>query len=75
MEQQELANELRDMYDDGASKDETVAHIILFGIKYAAELAGCSLPTIVELSGVSSNTNYSREIGIGVKLAQYVKLK
>ena len=85
MKQQELADELRDMYCDGASKDERVAHIILFGIKYVAELkaakqAGCSIAEIITLSGLRESQKlkkktYIPEIKNGMKLAQYVKLK
>ena len=82
MEQQELANELRDMYNCGKQKGkgEGVAHIILFGIKYAEELAGCSIADIIELSGIKKSRNlkkktYTTEINRGMTLAQYVELK
>ena len=87
MEQQELANELQDMYNCGEQKGkgEVVAHIILFGIKYAEELkaakqAGCSIADIITLSGLRESRNleentYTPEINNGMKLAQYVELK
>ena len=76
MEPQELADELKVMYYDGASKNERAAHVILFGIKYAAELNaaiqdGCSIEKIIKLSG----HGYIPEIKKGMTLAQYVELK
>ena len=80
MEPEELADELKVMYKDGLQKDEGVAHIILFGIKYAEELAGYSPRDIIELSGIKKCRNlkentYIPEIKNGMKLAQYVELK
>ena len=87
MEPEELANELRDMYNCGKQKGERVAHIILFGIKYAEELeaaiqAGCSIAKIITLSGLRESqklkkNTYIPEIRNGMKLALagYVKLE
>ena len=85
MKQRKLARKLKAMYDIGASKDETVAHIILFGIKYAEELnaakqAGCSIWKIIKSSGIKKSQRlkkhtYTSEINYGMTLAQYVELK
>ena len=85
MEQQELANELRDMYNEGLQKREVIEHIILFGIKYVAELkaakqAGCSIAEIITLSGLRESrklkkNTYIPEISRGMNLVQYVELK
>ena len=74
--EQELADILREMYDT-APEGEKGIQGLLFGIQYAAELdaakqAGYSIATIRKLSRVK---NYERDIGKGVKLAKYVKLK
>ena len=85
MKPEKLASKLKAMYDDGASKNETVAHIVLFGIKYAAELNaakqdGCSIAKIIKLSGLKESQHlkkhtYTPEINFGMTLAQYVELK
>ena len=72
MEQQELADILREMHET-AEKGEKGTQILLFGIKYAAELERHSILTITELNGVPET--YGREIYKGVKLAKYVELK
>ena len=82
MKQKKLANELRDMYYD-APEGERVAHIVLFGIIYAAELeaaeqAGCSIRKIMKKSGLKKSqkfeeNTYISQIKNGMKLAKYVK--
>ncbi len=85
MKQRKLARKLEVEYD-GAPKDEKVAHIILFGIKYAEELkaatkqAGCSIWKIIKSSGITKSQGlekytYTSEINYGMTLAQYVKPK
>ena len=88
MKQRKLANELQAMYKD-APKGGRVARIILFGIKYAAELkaakqAGCSISeTIEKIIGKSDlrksqdwdEKSYISQIKNGMKLAKDVKLK
>ena len=77
------------MYKDGLQKGEGVAHITLFGIKYAAELkpakqAGCSIEKIIKKiikfsklkeSHDLEEKTYISQIKDGMKLAQYVKPK
>ena len=72
MEQQELADILWEMYDTAPDKEQAT-QIHLFGIKYAAELAGHSIPAIRKMSGVPDS--YHTEIYKGVNLAKYVELK
>ncbi len=69
---QELANELRKMYDS-APKNEQVLHLHLFGIKYAAELSRFSPASVVALAGIPRS--YGTEINKGRNLARYVELK
>ena len=80
-----LARKLEAMYD-GAPEGEKVAHIILFGIKYAEELddaakqAGCPIWKIIKSSGLKKSLNlkkytYTSEINYGMTLAKYVKPK
>lgn len=74
MEDYELANKLRNMYDR-AKRNEVVCQINLFGIMYAKDIqdGGYSLKHIVELSGISKG--YLTEISKGIKLSKYVVLK
>ena len=90
MKPQELANELRDMYSEGLQKREVNEHIILFGIKYVAELDNAAkqadwpirkmIAEIITLSGLRESRKFKKntyipEISRGMKLAQYVKPK
>jgi hypothetical protein len=74
LEDYELANKLRSMYDS-ARRNEAVCQINLFGIMYAKDIqdGGYSLKHIVELSGISKG--YLTEISKGIKLSKYVVLK
>ena len=74
MEDYELANKLRNMYDR-AKRNEAVCQINLFGIMYAKDIqdGGYSLEHKVELSGISKG--YLTEISKGIKLSKYVVLK
>ena len=71
MEDYELANKLRNMYEN-AKRNEAVCQINLFGIMYAKEMqdSGYSLKHIVQLSGI--NKGYITEISKGIKLSKYV---
>lgn len=71
---QELGNALSDMYF-GSETGETVAMIHLFGIKYAEEIAtlGESMRAIALAAGIPES--YGTEIGKGVKLSRFVRLK
>ena len=68
----QLANELRKMYDT-APRGEQVAHIHLFGTKYAAELARFAPASVAERAGIGRS--YGTEINKGRNLAKYVELK
>ena len=72
MNVQELADKLREMYET-APKGEQAAMIHLFGIKYAADLNGVSLASVVEHAGL--RRSYVTEINKGRNLAKYVDLK
>ena len=63
---------LREMYDT-APEGEKVAHIHLFGIKYASELAGLTNTEIVRKAGI--HESYHSEVAKGRRLAKYVYLK
>ncbi len=74
MTKQDLASELKSMYENVPKGDSTTM-IRLFGIKYATELKNCesSMSKIAELSEVG--VNYHAEISKGIRLGKYVKLK
>ena len=72
MNVQELADKLREMYET-APKGEQATMIHLFGIKYAADLNGVSLASVIEHSGL--HRSYVTEVNKGRKLAKYVDLK
>ena len=68
----EAGRRLREMYDS-APEGELVTHIHLFGIKYAAELAGLTNKEIVRRAGLYDS--YHTEVSKGRRLAKYVQLK
>lgn len=72
MSLQQLADELREMYDT-APKKEKAAYIHLFGIRYAAELDRFSPGSVVKRSGLPPS--YGTEVNKGRNLAKYVDLK
>jgi len=72
MTKQDLALKLRKMCD--TNKDDEPTMIRLFGIKYADEIKNCKA-SYIELSGIDREISYQAEIGKGVQLAKYVKLK
>lgn len=61
------------MYDRGAQTSEIATYVHLFGIKFAEELDGISLPEITARAGISNK--YKTEIHKGRKLAKYVTIK
>ncbi|MBP8850452.1 MAG: hypothetical protein KBG80_07840 [Breznakibacter sp.] len=65
---------LKEMYDN-APKNEQVANIHLFGIKYADDIKreGFKATEIIRTSGLQKS--YSVELSKGMKLSKYVKLK
>jgi len=71
---QQLGKALSDMYF-GSETGETVAMIHLFGIKYAEEIStsGESMRAIALAAGIPES--YGTEIGKGVKLSRFVRLK
>lgn len=70
----ELANELKDMYENAPDKEQ-VAFIHLFGIKRGELIKSCgySPKEIVEASGI--HKSYITEVSKGVKLSKYVNIK
>ena len=69
---EEAGRRLREMYDT-APYGEQVAHIHLFGVKYADELEGLSNVDIVRQAGMYES--YSTEVAKGRRLSKYVRLK
>lgn len=67
----ELGLILRHMYDD-AAEGEKVAHIHLFGIKYAEDIqaAGMIAREVIQASGLKAS--YQSELSKAMKLAKYV---
>lgn len=70
----QLGRILRDMYDN-AARGEKVAHIHLFGIRYASEIsnAGLTPKGVVRSSGIKES--YAAEVSKGMNLAKYVAPK
>lgn len=70
----ELAERLRDMYNNAKEK-ETVLNIHLFGIKYGHHILRNKyrIKDIVRSAGI--NASYSTEINKAVNLSRYVELK
>lgn len=69
----EAAKILSQMYRQGAATKEKAVQIHLFGIKYADELEGMSLPEVTARAGISEK--YKTEIRKGMNLARYVQLR
>lgn len=71
MTEKQLAEILKDMYE-GAPNGEQVAHIHLFGIKYAKIIKdnGYRVADIIKKSGL--NMSYATELSKGMKLSNYV---
>lgn len=67
----ELGRTLKGMYDK-APRGHQVAHIHLFGIKYASIIIrqNYRVSDIIGASGL--NPSYATEISKGIKLAEYV---
>ena len=76
MTPQALVEELKRMHREGKASREAGAMVILFGIKYADEIAACGVKKarLAKLAIPHSN-EYGTEIGKGMKLARYVRLK
>ena len=69
---EEAGQRLREMYST-APYGEQVAHIHLFGIKYADELEGLANVDIVRQAEMYES--YGTEVAKGRRLAKYVRLK
>jgi hypothetical protein len=69
----EAAKLLKDMVERGKAANETVVHIHLFGIMYASEISGMSLPELTQRAGISET--YKTEIRKGMNLAAYVQAR
>ena len=67
---EEAGRKLRKMYDS-APYGEQVAHIHLFGIKYADELGSLTNMDIVRQAGMRES--YHSEVAKGRRLAKYVR--
>ena len=76
MDAQELANRLREMYEDGLGRGRAVHMAILFGIRYAGEIEACgaSVADIVQEAGTVPD-NYATEVQKGRVLAEYVTVR
>ena len=68
----EAAQTLRQMYQNAPDKEQ-VAHIHLFGIKYAHQLNGLSNTEIVRRAGLP--VSYHSEVAKGRRLSKYVVVK
>ena len=68
----QAANRYRRMYQNAPPKEQ-VAHIHLFGIKYALELEGLPNTEIVLRAGLKPS--YHSEVAKGRRLGKYVTLK
>ena len=69
----EAAAILRRMYRDDAPQGEKGAYVILFGIKYADDLARLSLASVIRESGIYPTAHV--QIRHGMKLDKYVQIK
>lgn len=72
MDATQLGKLLKESYEN-APKTEKVTMIHLFGIKYHDEIKQSNISQIIEASGIHST--YRTELGKGLKLAKYVKVK
>ncbi len=59
------------------NKNDEPTMIRLFGIKFANEIKECdgTYKEYIELSGINRGISYQAEIGKGVQLSKYVKLR
>ena len=69
----EAAATLRRMYRDEAPAGQKGPYLILFGVKYADDLARLSLASVIREAGLHRSANV--EIRYGTKLAKYVQIK
>ena len=69
---EEAGDVLRRMHS-GALHGEKSISLIIFGVKYADDLEGMTLASVIQKSGIHPTADV--EIGYGMKLAQYVQIK
>ena len=79
MDARELADRLREMYEDGRGRGRAVAMVHLFGIMYAGEIeaSGASNEDIVRIAGIgeANPRSYATEVQKGRVLADYVTVR
>lgn len=74
MQSHELVEILRRMHREGRANGEAKPMVILFGIKYAAEIEACGVSKDkLAKQAIPGSTKYGGEIGVGMKLARYVR--
>jgi len=69
----EAASILKEMYSQGAACGERTTQIHLFGIKYAEQIEGMSLPELLILADMQES--YQTEIRKGMRLARHVEVR
>ena len=78
MDEQDLANKLREMYTHGLARKRAVAMVNLFGIMFAGEIERCgSAPTATAkeiAKRAALGESYGTEIDKGRTLAEYVAI-
>lgn len=79
MDAPELADRLREMYEDGRGRGRAVAMVHLFGIMYAEEIKACGAcdEDIVRNAGIgeAKPRNYAEKVRLGRVLAEYVTVR
>ena len=74
MNLEELSNQLNEMYEN-APKNEQVAHIHLFGIKYGPAISAMNIKATEIIRASNLHLSYCAELSKGMKLSKYVKIK
>ena len=74
MTKQDLAIELKKMYNNAPKGDRTTM-IRLFGIKYAKEIKECDASVIAIVTFAEIGSSYHAEISKGIRLAKYVDVR
>ena len=75
MDEQELANVLKEMYAHGLAEKKAVAMIHLFGILYAAEIEACVANSREIARRAGLGESYGTEIRKGCVLAEHVTVQ
>jgi len=71
---EELSKQLNEVYEN-APKNEQVAHIHLFGIKYGPAISEMNIRVTEIIRASNLHPSYSAELSKGIKLSKYVKIK